>query len=225
MTPDTTNRKENCWYINDAYGTSGQLIPPDLNASTDAPGPSYECPARPIYLAYRIESHAKIQEVNFNNQPCWHVWLQNGIFEEFGCTNEARQSAPDANGVLTPYRWDLDLIVDRNGNQVRVHDLQKQPAGQGIRDAVISSVEYDNPNCHNTTFTNATAGCSSWNPKIEIVFNVATKADRLTNTACSSWTIPTAAVTILSISPVAVVGQRKGHQYIAPEQCRSTGQW
>ena len=189
MTPDTTNRKENSWYINDAYGTSGQLIPPDLNASTDAPTvPAMNAlPAQYIWHT-ASESHAKIQEVNFNNQPCWHVWLQNGIFEEFGCTNEARQSAPDANGVLTPYRWDLNLIVDRNGNQVRVHYLQKQPAGQGIRDAVISSVEYDDPNCHNTTFTNATAGCSSWNPKIKIVFNVATKADRLTNTACSSWT-------------------------------------
>ncbi len=55
VTPDTTNRKENSWYINDAYGTSGQLIPPDLNASTDAPTvPATKAPARPIYLAYRI---------------------------------------------------------------------------------------------------------------------------------------------------------------------------
>jgi hypothetical protein len=55
VTPDSTNRKENVWYINDSYGTSGQLIPPDLNASKDAPhGPGNECTARSVYLAYCI---------------------------------------------------------------------------------------------------------------------------------------------------------------------------
>jgi RHS repeat-associated protein len=138
------------------------------------------------------ESHAKVQEVNFGGSPCWHVWLPSGTMEEFGCTNEARQSAKDALGNFTAYRWDLDLIVDRYGNQVRVHYKQNYPAGGNVRDAVISSVEYDDPSCHNTTFTNATAQCASWHPQVTLVFDSAMKVANQTNTtSCQSWTSTT----------------------------------
>jgi RHS repeat-associated protein len=49
------------------------------------------------------ESHARIQQVNFNGQPCWHVWLPNGTIEEFGCR---------CAGGVHPYRWDLNLLKD-----------------------------------------------------------------------------------------------------------------
>src|SRR6185312_15510134 len=129
---------------------------------------------------------------NFNGIPCWHVWLTNGIMEEFGCTDASRQAVRDANGNWNPYRWDLNLMVDRFGNQVRINYQRNFPTG-AVRDAVISSIEYDDPTCHQTTFTRATATCSTWNPKIRIIFDASTQVSRLANTTggCQSWSSTT----------------------------------
>ena len=185
---------ENVWNINDPNGLSGQLIPPDQKASTVATSlvpPMSTLPAQYIWHT-APESHAKVQEVNFNGTPCWHVWLPSGTMEEFGCVDEARQSAKDALGSFTAYRWDLDLIVDRYGNQVRVHYQRNYPSGGNVRDAVISSVEYDDPSCHNLVFgglTGQTAQCASWHPQVTIVFDAATKVANPTNTtSCTTWT-------------------------------------
>src|SRR6185312_14620764 len=152
VTPGGTNHIENVWNINDPSGISGQLIPPDLNAATSAPAnPSMATLAAQYIWRTAPESHAKVQEVNFNGIPCWHVWLPNGIMEEFGCTDASRQTVQDANGNWNPYRWDLDLMVDRFGNQVRINYQRNFPTG-AVRDAVISSIEYDDPTCHQTTF-------------------------------------------------------------------------
>ena len=188
VTPGGANRMENVWNINDPSGISGQLIPPDLNAATSAPtSPSMSSLPSQYIWHTAPESHAKVQEINFNGQPCWHVWLPNGTMEEFGCTDEARQSAPDANGVMNPYRWDLDLMVDRSGNQIRIHYQRNWPGGQGIRDAVLSSIEYDDPGCHQTSFNGATAACSSWNPKVRVVFDASSQVANLTNSDCQGW--------------------------------------
>jgi hypothetical protein len=185
---------ENVWNINDPNGLSGQLIPPDQKATTETPNyvPSMSTlPAQYIWHT-APESHAKVQEVNFGGSPCWHVWLPSGTMEEFGCVDEARQSAKDALGNFSAYRWDLDLIVDRYGNQVRVHYQRTYPAGGNVRDAVISSVEYDDPSCHNTSFTNGTAQCASWHPQVTIVFDAAMKVANSTNTtSCTTWTSTT----------------------------------
>ncbi len=185
-----TTTLESSWNISDPNGLSGQLIPPDIKASTNGTlVPSMgSLPSQYIWHT-APESHAKIQEVDFNGQPCWHVWLPNGTIEEFGCVDEARQTAIDTNGVRNTYRWDLNLIVDRYGNQIRIHYQRNYPAGGSVRDAQISSVEYDDLSCHNIPFNGATAECSSWHPLIKIIFDATTKPARLTNaTGCQNWT-------------------------------------
>jgi hypothetical protein len=182
--PDATPvHVDNIWSISDSNGISGQLIPPNYSLSStdiDTTDVWHSAP----------ESHAKITQVNFNNQICWHVSLPNGTIEEFGCTNDSRQSATDAGGVFHPYRWDLNLLVDRFGNQIRVQYQQNRPQ-HDVRDSAMSTVEYDDPSCHNTSYASnaVTAGCGSWNPLIKIVFNAETAADTVLagGTVCDTW--------------------------------------
>ncbi len=109
--------------------------------------------------------------------------------EEFGCVDPARQGAVDALGTFNTYRWDLDLIVDRYGNQIRINYQRTVTSGSNVRDAVISSIEYDDPSCHTTTFTNASAQCASWHPQVRLVFDASMKPAHLTNTTgCQNWT-------------------------------------
>ncbi len=76
-----------------------------------------------------------------------------------------------------------------------MHYKQNYPAGGNVRDAVISSVEYDDPSCHNTSFsgvTGQTAQCVSWHPQVTIVFDSSTKVTNQTNTmSCTTWTSTT----------------------------------
>ena len=179
---------ESVWNINDSNGLSGQLIPPDQKASTQNPTPVPAMSALPAVWHTAPESHSVVQEVDFKGGPCWHVWLPDGTMEEFGCVDPARQGAVDALGTFNTYRWDLDLIVDRYGNQIRINYQRNYPGGN-VRDAVISSIEYDDPSCHNTTFTNASAQCASWHPQVRLVFDASMKPAHLTNTTgCQNWT-------------------------------------
>ncbi|GHO48680.1 RHS repeat-associated core domain-containing protein [Ktedonospora formicarum] len=189
VTPGGSNRLENVWYMSDPTGISGQLIPPDMNVSTSSPRTPSPLPSQYIWHT-APESHAKIQEVSFDGgaAPCWHVWLPNGTLEEFGCTADSQQGAQDSNSNWNTYRWDLNLIVDRNGNQIRVNYQRDFPSGFGaVRDAVISSIEYDDPSCHQTSFTGPTAACSNWHPNIRLVFDADNKASSLTGGNCGSW--------------------------------------
>ncbi|GER89989.1 hypothetical protein KDW_41510 [Dictyobacter vulcani] len=183
VTPGLDNKLENVWSINDANGIGGQLIPQDYGTSSTS--------ITSTVWHSAPESHAKIVQVNFNNQPCWHVWLPNGMIEEFGCTNESRQSATDAQGNFHPYRWDLNLLVDRFGNQIRVHYQQDRPNNGDVRDSVMSLIEYNDISCHNTSYASngVTLGCSSWNPLMKIVLNATYAADRILNTTggCNNW--------------------------------------
>ncbi len=113
VTPGGTNRLENVWHINDSFGISGQLIPPDLNASTTPLVPS-PLPAQYIWHT-APESHAKVQEIQGSSTPCWRVWLPSGIWEDFGCTPDSKHSYVDSHGTTIVWRWDVDLIVDRHG--------------------------------------------------------------------------------------------------------------
>ncbi|HVB22203.1 MAG TPA: hypothetical protein VNG51_09685, partial [Ktedonobacteraceae bacterium] len=178
-----TNQLESIWSISDPTGISGQLIPPDVNASTVSPYVPNPLPAQYIWHT-APESHAKVQELMFNGQPCWRAWLPSGIIEDFGCTNDSRQSYIDSNSVDVQWRWDLDLMIDRYGNQIHVHYQQNYPSSGYVRDSVISSIEYDDPTCHNTT-----TACSSWNPLIKIVFDAsdAVPNGNLTNSGCQNW--------------------------------------
>ena len=81
------------------------------------------------------------------------------------------------------------FLISSNGNQIRINYQRNYPAGGSVRDAVISSIEYDDPSCHNTSFSGATAQCSTWNPRVRLVFDAAMKPASLTNaTGCQNWT-------------------------------------
>ncbi|GCF10715.1 RHS repeat-associated core domain-containing protein [Dictyobacter arantiisoli] len=190
---DPANREiQNIWTINDPSGVSGQLVPPDLGYTTAGTSPNPALSALPVTWHSAPESHDKIEEIQYGSQPCWQVWLPNGTMEEFGCTSDSRQSALDANNASSPYRWDLDAIVDRYGNQIRVHYQRIWPAN-GVQDAVISTIEYDDPSCHSVpSGTSPVAQCSSWNPLTKIVFDASTKVANPTNSdGCAGWSSTT----------------------------------
>ena len=89
---------EDNWYLNDSFGTSAELIPPDINVGTyyeDGTNPITPSPVTwhttpetrakvisftaPFDLPYTSGTHAR--------PPCFRVFLANGIMEEFGCTS------------------------------------------------------------------------------------------------------------------------------------------
>ncbi len=182
VTPGNGDRLENVWHINDSFGISGQLIPPDLNASTTPLVPN-PLPAQYIWHT-APESHAKVQEIQGSSTPCWRVWLPSGIWEDFGCTSDSKHTYVDSHGTTIVWRWDVDLIVDRHGNQIHITYQSHFNSDNSVRDAVLSSVEYDDPGCHN-----ATTRCSTWNPKVKILFTASriVPNSQLTNSDCLDW--------------------------------------
>lgn len=184
VTPNSTNKIESVWHINDPSGISGQLIPPDLTTSTIPPyNPAMSFLDNNPYLWHTApESHTKVDEADFGGQPCWKVWLPNGIKEEYGCTNDSRQSYVDSNNNVVQWRWDLDLMIDAHGNQIHVTYQRIHPSSGYVQDAVLSSITYDDPTCHNTT-----TACTTWNPQVSIIFDASAYVSRLTGGNCSNW--------------------------------------
>ncbi len=133
------------------------------------------------------ESHAKVNEyINSSGFPCWRVHTPNGLIEEFGCTSDSRHTYIDSSGVTVVWRWDLDLLIDRYGNQMHVTYQDHTNADGSVRDAVLSTIEYDDPNCHN-----ASSSCSSWNPQVKLVFDASRiiPNSQITNpdSPCLNW--------------------------------------
>ena len=188
VTPGGTNHIENVWQINDPSGISGQLIPPNLSTSTISPyNPALNSLGTGTIWHSAPESHAKIQEIKDQSgtYPCFRVFLPNGVMEEFGCNDSvgSDQSFKDSSGNWNRYRWDLDLITDRYGNQIHFHYQRIWDSTHSwIRDAQLSDIEYDDPTCHNTT-----TACSTWNPQVKIVFDASTVVQNLLNTPCKGW--------------------------------------
>lgn len=195
---------QNQWFLNDAYGTSSELIPPNFTASTyyDAtsstacqlPSPSVPCP---ILWHTASESHTKIYAYigpltipsESINPVCWRVWLPNGFMEEFGCTSDSLQYFYVPGGHAETSGWFLDLITDPQGNQIHVtyqRDMEnwRDPSTGTIysypRDVVMQSIQYDSPGC-----LNAQTMCtgSSWAPQMQAVFNASHAPSLLTGTA------------------------------------------
>jgi hypothetical protein len=195
---------ENEWNLSDAYGTSSQLIPPNINVSTfydDTPNyycatgnsAAYPCP---ILWHTATESHDKIWAymgpLNINqgmNPPCFRVWLPNGIMEEFGCTLDSLQYYLEAGVGALISSWNLDMITDPQGNQIHFtyqQDVQSWTSpvtGHTFtyaRDEQLSSISYDSPGCRN-----AQSMCtgSSWAPLVQISFNASHMPSILTGTA------------------------------------------
>ncbi len=174
VTPGGTNHIENVWNFNDPNGISGQLIPPNLNVSTTVPyNPPLSNLGTNTVWHTSPDNHAKIIEVQAinNNYPCFRAYYPNGIMEEFGCNDSigSDQSFKDSSGNWRRYRWDLDLIVDRFGNQIHFNYQRIwDPSHSWIQDAVLSDIEYDDPNCHQQT------ACTTWNPQVKIYFDAST---------------------------------------------------
>ena len=180
------------WNISDPYGTSSQLIPPNINVASyyDETGNTYcglssPSVACPILWHTATESHDKIyMYVGPNsipsetvNPPCWRVWLPNGIMEEFGCTTDSLQYYYVVGGKAEVTGWLLDLITDPQGNQIHFtyqRDMENwtDPITNTTysypRDVELSSVQYDSPGC-----LNAQTMCtgSAWTPQMQLVFN------------------------------------------------------
>ncbi len=199
---------ENTWELSDPYGTSSELIPPNLNVSTyyddstntycDAAkgtNPPYPCP---ILWHTATETHTKIYAYVGPNSlpqmsakpPCFRVWEPNGVMEEFGCTPNSLQHYYQASvGAHLISSWLLDLITDPQGNQIHFTYQQDNTtvAGthQAIRDVALSTIEYDSPNCHNaqTMCTGA-----NWNPLVRLSFqaNHAPRLSGVVPTGCNT---------------------------------------
>jgi RHS repeat-associated protein len=204
--PTCGSNWQNQWFLNDAYGTSSELIPPNVTASTyyDATSnnscqmssPSVPCP---ILWHTANESHARIYaSIGPNGIPsesinpvCWRVWLPNGIMEEFGCTTDSLQYFYVQGGHAETNGWFLDLITDPQGNQIHLtyqRDMAswKDPSTGTTysypRDVVPQSIQYDSPGC-----LNAQSMCtgSNWAPLMQVVFNAGHSPANLTGSAPS----------------------------------------
>lgn len=203
--PSCGSNWQNQWSLNDPYGTSSELIPPNFTASTyyDATAnnacqlanPSVPCP---ILWHTATESHAKIYAYIGNisipgqtiNPVCWRVWLSNGIMEEFGCTSDSLQYFYVPGGHAEVSGWYLDMITDPQGNQIHAtyqRDMENwtDPSNGTVhsypRDVQMSAIQYDSPGC-----LNAQTMCtgSTWAPQMQVIFN-ASHSPSLTGTAPS----------------------------------------
>lgn len=197
---------ENSWQLSDPYGTSSELIPPNIDVSTfydDTPynycgmnvTPTHPCP---IQWHTANETFAKIYSyvgpVSIGQPiypPCFRVWLTNGIMEEFGCTSDSIQYYYVAGvGAMVP-AWYLDLITDPQGNQIHfTYQQDIEPWTSPIthntynypRDVQLSTIEYDSPNCHDAQ--NMCTG-ANWNPLMRVNFLAGHNISRRTGSAPS----------------------------------------
>jgi hypothetical protein len=178
LSGDGSSQWEDNWQLNDAFGTSAEIIPPNLNVATyydDSPNSQSTSPV-PWHTA--PETHAK--EFSYDSgislpsmpavPPCFRVFLANGVMEEFGCTADSLQfypnlcAGPQNNTCDYLANWNLDLITDPQGNQIHITYQTDTETTRGFsypRDAQMATIEYDSPGC-----LNAQTACSGsgWAP-------------------------------------------------------------
>jgi len=114
------------------------------------------------------------------NTPCFRAWLTNGVMEEFGCTLDSLQFYYEPGNGRHVTAWNLDLIADPEGNQVRLTYQQDPAIYSGVtypRDVVLSTIEYDDPTCRD-----AQHRCATWNPLVQVLFDATHAPAHLTNT-------------------------------------------
>jgi RHS repeat-associated protein len=187
------------WELVDGFGTMAELIPPsrsvstfydDFNGTAITPGP--------VAWHTTPETHARVVSFTGPNAlpgmaavpPCFRVFLPSGIMEEFGCTPDSLQFWPQSSGPNTGLdyiaNWLVDLITDPRGNQIHVtyqQDVQTGAAGIAYpRDAVMATVEYDSPGCHN-----AQAACAgaSWAPLMRVSFQASHSVAHVAGSSCA----------------------------------------
>ena len=188
------------WQLVDAFGTRAELIPPSFTTSTyydDLNGTAIT--PSPIAWHTAPEAHARVISFTGPNAlpgmaavpPCFRVFLPTGLMEEFGCTPDSLQFFPQPTGPNTGLDyvadWLLDMIADPQGNQVHVTyqtDVQTGAAGVSYpRDAVMATVEYDSPGCHN-----AQAACtgSAWAPLMRVSFQGSHSVAHVAGSSCAA---------------------------------------
>src|SRR5438046_2721307 len=157
---------QNSWELSDAYGTSAELIPPNVFVSTYNDDTGRPITASPIRWHTSPETYAKIYSfqapftIGDATPPCFRVFLLSGIMEEFGCTLDSVQSYLEPTGPTagTNYlaNWLLDLITEPDGNQIHI-TYQQDWTVNTVRDEVMSTVEWDSPYCYGAAM--ATTAC------------------------------------------------------------------
>jgi RHS repeat-associated protein len=174
---------EDSWQLSDPYGTAAELVPPDISVKTYYDDSVNAITPSPVTWHTAPETRARVISFTGPNAlpgmsavpPCFRVFLPSGIMEEFGCTVDALQYYPQPSGANTGLDyvsgWLLDLITDPQGNQIHVtYQRDMVPGAAGIvypRDAVLGTVEYDSPGCHD-----AQTACTgtAWAPRVRVNF-------------------------------------------------------
>lgn len=189
---------EDSWELNDAFGSSVELVPPAIDVATyydDTPNP---ITASPVAWHTAPEIHARVYSYVGPNSlpgmtavpPCFRVFLTNGIMEEFGCTADSLQFYPEPSGANAGYdyiaNWQLDMITDSKGNQIHItYQLDTESGYSNIsypRDAEMATVEYDSPGCHNA-MTRCTG--SAWAPLMRVNFSASHSVAHSGGSTCS----------------------------------------
>jgi RHS repeat-associated protein len=188
------------WQLVDGFGTKAELIPPNFNVSTyndDFNGTAITPSPNTWHTA--PETHTKVISYTGPNAlpgqaaipPCFRVFLPSGIMEEFGCTPDSLQFYPEPIGLNAGLdyisSWLPDLITDPRGNQVHItYQTDTETGFGGIsypRDAVMATVEYDSPDCHN-----AQAACTgaAWAPLMRVSFAASHSVAHVSGSACAA---------------------------------------
>jgi len=178
---------QDSWDFSDPYGNSATLIPPqaktaiwleDSNNAISSGVVQWQTDPEIYAKVYSFTSTGLTLPDSSSPPPCFRVFLTNGIMEEFGCTTDSLEYYPAHNGANTYpyiYAWNLDLIVEPDGNQIHVtyqRDMQTALGMSYPRDAVASSVQWDSPNCLNTVGACPTSGSKPdlWQPLLQVSF-------------------------------------------------------
>jgi RHS repeat-associated protein len=194
------NDWESQWMLTDPFGTSTELIPPNLAASTYYDDSNnWWCTTGnsaadtcPIQFHTANESYAKIYAYVGPNYvdgapdplACFRVYLTNGVMEEFGCTADSIQYYPlqansmpgqQLSNVPYPVNYLLDLITNPQGDQVHItyqSDTETAPDGlSDRRDTVPSTIEWDSPTCVNATqMCTGSSSPNLWAPHYRVQF-------------------------------------------------------
>ncbi len=196
--PTCSAEWEDSWQLSDPYGTAADLIPPNINVATyyeDSGNPITPSPAQwhtaPETRAkiYSFQSGITLPDGGGVTPPCFRVFLPNGIMEEFGCTSDSLEyyySTSDSKDYV--YAWNLDLITDRQGNQIHVlyqQDQESNGTHPYIRDAYLAYVQWGSPLCQNANTWCSPAGTApnQWHPHFSMNFGATHTPLRLIGTA------------------------------------------
>ena len=180
---------QDTWELNDPFGTSAQLVPPQTTVSTYLDDTGHGITPSPVYWRTVPESHTHIYSYvgsvvpsgMTRPAPCFRVYLQNGLMEEFGCTADSVQYYPTSGGNQYVFAWHLDLVTDRHGDQIHIGyawDLATANGRAYPRDVVPQYVQWNSPNCRNGD-TACPQSSSQWQPLFEVAFGASHTASYL----------------------------------------------